>query len=143
MVLTNQHAVWRPMLISSVVSVFRLIVSPSRVLRLSQRAFLWRRRKIHHVSSSGGERPFLVCGPHCSRHKISRTRSSRRHSRGKSSAVHHVCLALVLEVGARSGCGGILGVSVRGLGSVDVFIAHLQSENLSIGRRDEILALGV
>lgn len=93
--------------------------------------------------SSGGERPFLVCGPDCGLHKISRTGSSRRHSRGTSSAVHHVYLALVLEVGGHSSYGGILGVSVRGLGSVDVFIAHLQSENLSIGRRDEILGLGV
>lgn len=92
--------------------------------------------------SSGGERLCLVCGPHCSVRKIPRTCSSLAVTAEGRALWCIVYIWLWCWKRGHCSCGAILGVSARGLGSVEVFIAHLQSENLSVGRTDEVLGLG-
>lgn len=72
-VLTNQHALQRPMLVSSMVprcssrSSLRLGFYGSPSVRFYGAVGKYTTFR----QSSGGERPFLMCGPHCSVHRNS------------------------------------------------------------------------
>lgn len=113
-----------------------------------QRSFFYgSRRKIDHIwrhrRSSDGKKPFLVCvcGPHYS---VRKNLQNTLISVWRMSCLGPVAyLALVLEVGHSSRGGWLLGgVSVGGgHGSLDVFIARLHSENLSIDSADETLGV--